>query len=60
MGIGTILETKRCILIATGETKAEIVLRVVNGDINSKVPATALKQHPNLLIILDKDAAKLI
>jgi glucosamine-6-phosphate deaminase len=60
MGIGTILESKQCMLIATGETKSEIVQKVVNGDINSKVPATALKQHKNCIIILDKEAAKLI
>jgi len=60
MGIGTILESKRCLLVATGETKADIVQRVVNGDINSKVPATALKQHQNILMVLDKHAAKLI
>ncbi len=60
MGIGTILDSKRSILIATGETKAEIVQKIINGDVNSKVPATALKQHPNNLIVLDKHAAKLI
>lgn len=60
MGIGTILESKKCILIATGQTKAEIVQKVINGDVNSKIPATNLKQHPNLLIVLDVQAAKLI
>lgn len=60
IGIGTILDSKKCYLIATGETKAEIVQKLVNGDVNSKVPATALKQHKNLTLILDKDAAKLI
>jgi len=60
IGLGTILDSKRCLLIATGETKSEIVQRVVNGDINSKVPATALKQHKNNLIVLDKHAAKLV
>lgn len=60
MGIGTILESKQCMLIATGETKSEIVQKVVNGDINSKVPATALKEHENCIIVLDKEAAKLI
>jgi len=60
IGIGTILESKRCLLIATGETKAEIVQKIVNGDINSKVPATGLKQHENIILVLDKEAAKLI
>ena len=60
MGIGTILDAKKIFLIATGETKAEIVQKVVNGDIHSKVPATAVKQHANSVLILDKHAAKLI
>jgi glucosamine-6-phosphate deaminase len=60
MGIGTILESKKCLLIATGETKAEIIQKVVNGDINSKVPATAIKEHKNHLVVLDNYAAKLI
>ena len=60
IGIGTILDSKKCILIATGETKAEIIQRVVNGDVNSKLPATALKLHKNALLVLDKASAKLI
>lgn len=58
MGIGTILESKQCILLATGETKSEIIQKLVNGDVHSKVPATALKTHPNFTLILDSDAAK--
>lgn len=60
MGIGTILDAKECCMVATGETKAEIVQKIINGDVNSKVPATALKQHKNSVLILDKNAAKLI
>lgn len=60
MGIGTILEANECILIATGESKAKIIQKIVNGDVKSQVPATALKLHPNFILILDRDAAKLI
>lgn len=60
MGIGTILDAKQCCMVATGETKAEIVQKVVNGDISSKIPASALKQHPHAMLVLDKDAASLI
>lgn len=60
MGIGTILKAKECILIATGESKASIIQKLVNGDISSKVPASALKLHKNTKIILDREAAKLI
>lgn len=60
MGIGTILESKKIFLVATGETKSEIVQRLVNGDVSSKVPASAIKMHKNSILILDKKAAKLI
>lgn len=60
MGIGTILESKKCYLLATGETKTEIIQKLVNGDINSQIPATALKQHKDFVLILDQEAAKLI
>lgn len=60
MGIGTILDAKECVLIATGQSKAQIIQKVLNGDVNTHIPATSLKLHPNATIILDKDAAKLI
>jgi len=60
MGLGTIMEAEQCVLIATGETKAEIIQRLVHGDINSHIPASVLKRHPNATLILDLDAAKLI
>lgn len=60
MGIGTILESKKALLLATGSTKAQIIQKVVNGDVNSQVPATALKLHKNARLVLDKEAAALI
>lgn len=60
MGIGTILESRHCVLLATGETKAEIIQKLQNGDVNSKVPATALKKHHNFQLILDCEAGKLL
>lgn len=60
MGIGTILEAKEIILLATGETKSEIIQKLVNGDVHSQNPSSAIKTHSNVKLILDKDAAKLI
>lgn len=60
IGIGTVLDSKKCLLIATGETKSEIIQRLVNGDVSSKLPASALKHHKNCLLILDKASAKLL
>lgn len=60
MGIGTILDSKRILLLATGSTKAEIIQKLVNGDVNSKIPASAIKMHPNAELVLDREAASLI
>lgn len=57
MGVGTILEAKRCILVATGSAKADIVAKAVEGPITSMVTASALQLHPNCQVILDEDAA---
>jgi glucosamine-6-phosphate deaminase len=57
MGVGTILEAKRCILLATGPAKAEILAKAVEGPITSMVTASALQLHPNCQIIVDEEAA---
>ena len=56
MGIGTILNAKKIILIAFGEGKAEIVKRTVEGDINEQVPATFLQEHKNTILVVDAAA----
>lgn len=57
MGVGTILDAKRCILLATGEGKAEIIARAVEGPITSMVTASALQLHPRATVIVDEAAA---
>ncbi|MCB9992699.1 MAG: glucosamine-6-phosphate deaminase [Hyphomicrobiaceae bacterium] len=57
MGIGTILDAKELILLATGEGKAGIVARAVEGPITASVSASALQLHPNCKVVLDEDAA---
>lgn len=60
MGIGTIMKAKKIVVIANGEGKAEIVKRAFKGDVTPQVPASILQSHPNVTIILDKEAAKLL
>lgn len=60
MGLGTIFDSKEIILIATGETKSEIIMEFINSDISTKIPATILKDHTNFTLVLDKQAAKLL
>ena len=58
MGMGTILQARRAVLIATGASKAACVERLVNGPITTLLPASFLQLHPNAEIFLDEDAAK--
>jgi len=53
MGVGTIMEAKRVILMAWGEAKAPIIRKAVEEEISDAVPATYLQEHPNVSIILD-------
>ena len=57
MGIGSILQAKHIILLAFGEQKADAINKMVNGKITTAVPASILQKHPNVTVILDKQAA---
>jgi glucosamine-6-phosphate deaminase len=57
MGVGTILEARRVILLAFGEGKASIVKRTVEGDMTASIPATFLQQHASASVWLDEAAA---
>lgn len=57
MGVGTILDTGRCIMLVTGEAKADIVAKAVEGPITSMISATALQLHPRCTVIVDEAAA---
>lgn len=60
MGVGTILDANEIVLLATGSTKKEIIQKLVNGDVSSKVPASSLKLSKNAKIFLDREASSLI
>lgn len=57
MGVGTIIEARRCILLATGTSKAEVISQAVEGPITSMVTASALQLHPRCTVIVDEAAA---
>lgn len=57
MGVGTILECQRCLLLATGAEKADIVARAVEGPITSMISATALQLHSRCTVVVDEAAA---
>ncbi len=60
MGMATILKADRIVLLASGENKAKVIKETINGKIKTSVPASLIQTHPNITIILDKDAASLI
>ena len=53
MGVSTILNAKEIAILATGEHKASIVRRAVEGDVDVEVAATFLQRHPNTTFYVD-------
>lgn len=56
MGVGTILEARKVILMAFGEQKAPIIKQAVEGPVTDTVPATYLHDHPDAEVIVDAAA----
>jgi len=57
MGIGTILEAERIVLVANGRNKADGIAKAVEGPITATVPASALQLHPRVTFVVTEDAA---
>ena len=57
MGVGTIVEAKRLLLVATSSEKADIVAKMIEGPVSSMISATALQLHEDAVVVLDEDAA---
>ena len=58
MGIGTMLDARAIVLIATGRAKARAVGSMFEGRISTDQPASFLQLHPNVEVILDLPAAE--
>lgn len=58
MGVGTILDSRHVLLLATGENKVDAVKAFVEGPVTAQVPASALQLHPQVTVLLDAAAAK--
>jgi glucosamine-6-phosphate deaminase len=56
MGVGTIMEAKRIIMLASGRAKAAIIAEAIEGPITSQVTASALQMHRDVVVIVDADA----
>ena len=60
MGISTMMSAKRVILMAWGETKAEAVARIVEGEIGADCPASYFQRHENVMMFVDEVSGSLL
>ena len=60
MGISNILQAKKVLLVACGENKAQPIKVLVEGEKTTDVPASALQDHNDVVVIVDKAAASLL
>lgn len=58
MGVGTILDARELLVLATGPAKARVLAEAVEGPITAMVSASAIQLHPNCKVIVDEDAAR--
>lgn len=57
MGVGTIMESRRCVILAFGRQKAKAVAGMIEGPVTAFVPASALQLHPETIALVDEAAA---
>ena len=60
MGIGSIMQAKRILIIAIGENKAKAVKQLIDGNVTPQCPASVLQFHTDVTLMLDKGAASLL
>jgi glucosamine-6-phosphate deaminase len=58
MGVGTILDARHVVLLATGKNKSAAVRALVEGPVTAQVPASALQLHPRVTVLMDQGAAQ--
>ena len=60
MGIGSIMRSKKILLIATGANKADAVYGMLKGEKTTDCPASILQDHADVTVVLDREAASKI
>jgi glucosamine-6-phosphate deaminase len=58
MGIATIMEARRCLLLAYGKSKAAVIAAAVEGPLTASCPASILQMHPCCTMIVDQEASQ--
>jgi len=59
MGLSSIMRAKRIILLALGERKQYAIKQLLEGDISESLPASILRQHANVEVIVDDEIFQL-
>lgn len=57
MGVGTILDARQLVLVASGQAKAEAIAQAIEGPVTSMITASALQMHRDATVIVDEEAA---
>ncbi len=57
MGIANLMAAKKIVLLASGSAKANAIRAAILGVITEYVPASVLKMHPDVVMIIDEEAA---
>ena len=57
MGVGTIMDAHKVVLLATGTSKAQIIADAIEGPITAWVTASILQMHPSAIVVLDEESA---
>lgn len=60
MGVSDVMQAREILFVAKGSHKAAIVDKAINGPVTEAVPASVLQLHPNVVALLDEDAAALL
>lgn len=60
MGVASIMKAKKILLLASGASKAEIIQRLLEGKINTLVPASLLQVHSDVIVLVDQEAGALL
>ena len=60
MGIGSIMQAKRILIIALGENKAKAIRQLIDGNVTPQCPASVLQFHTDVTLMLDRGAASLL
>ncbi|MBR2353585.1 MAG: glucosamine-6-phosphate deaminase [Clostridia bacterium] len=60
MGIQSVFKAKKVVMLASGKDKADAVKAMLNGNLNTRCPASLLRLHPDVTVICDEDAYSLV